>query len=385
MIAATGLWLSYDAEQIGSVTGLGAMTAEATTRHYESTIPDGSRILLTKDDKSIDYLSPEAAASDANEEGEHIVLEKQLDTGLNNVSFTTQDDNTYSCNFYYKGKAGYVDFNEILYVADADPVWLQMVATTTTFYDDKTIIENRCGTYTSGPDKGIINNCGWRRTTLRKDGGRLEYANDFDKISKILYDKDGNEVGHFYIYSDMYDYFSINWGNKKLSGEWSLYSPTVDITDEDGKSYFIGRNTNGVVYAHYNGEDSEYFVKNLRIVDTVFFPTFTVAGSGDQLEFDYKLEKVKVTCVSSFQKIDQSLEKVVIGKNITTISKKAFCGCKKLKTIVIKSTKIKKIGKGAFKNINKNATIKLSGTKAQKARIKKLIKQSGIAKTVKIK
>lgn len=80
--------------------------------------------------------------------------------------------------------------------------------------------------------------------------------------------------------------------------------------------------------------------------------------------------------------------KVVIdGKTykVTTISAKAFANNKNLKTIVIPST-VKTIGKNAFKGINKKAVIYLKGmTSKQRKAIKKQIKASGIAKTVKIK
>lgn len=80
--------------------------------------------------------------------------------------------------------------------------------------------------------------------------------------------------------------------------------------------------------------------------------------------------------------------KVVIdGKTykVTAISAKAFANNKNLKTIVIPST-VKKIGKNAFKGINKKAVIYLKGmTSKQRKSLKRQIKDSGIAKTIKIK
>ncbi len=61
--------------------------------------------------------------------------------------------------------------------------------------------------------------------------------------------------------------------------------------------------------------------------------------------------KVKTIGESAFSGC-KKLAKVTIGKGITKIGKKAFYNCKKLKTITIKSTKLKTVGKYAFKGSN---------------------------------
>lgn len=78
------------------------------------------------------------------------------------------------------------------------------------------------------------------------------------------------------------------------------------------------------------------------------------------------------------------LKKVIIGKNVSAIGKNAFYGCKNLKTIQIKTSKLtaKKVGKNAFKGIHKNAKIKVP-IKKQKA-YKKILKKAGIGKGVKV-
>ena len=83
----------------------------------------------------------------------------------------------------------------------------------------------------------------------------------------------------------------------------------------------------------------------------------------------------------------QTLTRVIIPAKVTMIGKNAFKGNKKLKIIIIKSKKVKKIGKGAFKNINKKATIYVpkSLSKKQFAKYKKMFKNAGIPKSVKIK
>lgn len=79
------------------------------------------------------------------------------------------------------------------------------------------------------------------------------------------------------------------------------------------------------------------------------------------------------------------LKKVTINSaKLTTINAKAFSGCKSLKTIIIKSKVLKKVGKNAFKGIHKKAVIKVPKAK-RTAYTKKVLKNKGQAKTVKIK
>ena len=81
---------------------------------------------------------------------------------------------------------------------------------------------------------------------------------------------------------------------------------------------------------------------------------------------------------------DTALTKVTIGKGVTKIGKAAFSGDKKLKNIIIKSAKLKSVGKSAIKGIQKKAAIKVP--KKQLKKYKKLFKAStGFKKTMKIK
>lgn len=77
------------------------------------------------------------------------------------------------------------------------------------------------------------------------------------------------------------------------------------------------------------------------------------------------------------------VKKVTIGKNVNSIGGSAFYGCKKLKTITIKSTVLKKAGKNAFKGISKKAVIKVP--KSKLSSYKKLLKKKGQGTEVKIK
>ena len=77
------------------------------------------------------------------------------------------------------------------------------------------------------------------------------------------------------------------------------------------------------------------------------------------------------------------MKKITIGKNVASIGKQAFSGCKKLKKITIKSAKLKSssIGKNAFKGTAKKLTFKVP-KKKYKA-YKKFLKKKG-NKTVKV-
>ncbi|MCR4690099.1 MAG: leucine-rich repeat domain-containing protein [Lachnospiraceae bacterium] len=64
---------------------------------------------------------------------------------------------------------------------------------------------------------------------------------------------------------------------------------------------------------------------------------------------------------------DTTLSSVVIGKNIKSIGQKAFFKCKKLKSVTIKTTKLKKktVGAKAFKGIAGKAVFRLPSKKAK--------------------
>lgn len=92
----------------------------------------------------------------------------------------------------------------------------------------------------------------------------------------------------------------------------------------------------------------------------------------------------KVTSIApkAFQK-KTKLTKVTIGKHVKSIGKNAFYGCKNLKTITVRSTVLKRVGKNAIKGIHKKAYIKVP--KKKRPSYKKLFKAAtGFKKTMKI-
>ena len=95
----------------------------------------------------------------------------------------------------------------------------------------------------------------------------------------------------------------------------------------------------------------------------------------------YKVTEVKAGAFKGLKK----LAKLTIGKNVKTIGSKAFYNCKKLKSIVIKTTKLtdKTVGADTFKGIDKKATIQVPSKKLKA--YKTLLVQKGAPKTCKIK
>ncbi len=81
----------------------------------------------------------------------------------------------------------------------------------------------------------------------------------------------------------------------------------------------------------------------------------------------YKKVKYKVVAVgkNSFAK-KKKIRKVIIGKNITSIERKAFYKAKKLRFVDIRTKKLRKVGKKAFKGIFSSAKIKVPKSRKKK-------------------
>lgn len=93
----------------------------------------------------------------------------------------------------------------------------------------------------------------------------------------------------------------------------------------------------------------------------------------------YKVTKIESQAFKSITKVTE----VTIGENVISLGREAFANCSNLKKITVKSTKLKSVGKNAFKGIKKKATIKVPKSKLKK--YKALFKGKGQSKKVKIK
>ena len=109
------------------------------------------------------------------------------------------------------------------------------------------------------------------------------------------------------------------------------------------------------------------FTKINKSARKVVIPsTITVDG------YTYQVTKIAANAFKG----DKQIRALIISDGITQIGNNAFNGCKNLKKITVKSTVLKKVGKGAFKKISKKVKVKVPADKKKK--YKKLFKKGGI-------
>ena len=168
-----------------------------------------------------------------------------------------------------------------------------------------------------------------------------------------------------------------------------------DVPKIEANDYFLPVVTDGNV----NNKNTKAAVAKVTTV-TKGGVVYSISGKNAVVS-KVTNKKLKKATVLAKVKIGKKTYKVVgINKNVfkgckklksvtiksTTlkqIGSNTFKGCKNLKKITIKSKKIKKVGKNAFKGIHKKAVFKVP--KKQKKKYTKLLKKAGLKKTMKVK
>ncbi|MCM0708546.1 leucine-rich repeat domain-containing protein [Faecalicatena sp. BF-R-105] len=99
----------------------------------------------------------------------------------------------------------------------------------------------------------------------------------------------------------------------------------------------------------------------------------------DSITVNHVTYKVTEIAANAF-KNQKKIRKVVIPSGVSKIGEKAFYGCKNLKNITIKTTKLtkKRVGSKAFSGIHAKAVIKVPKKKLSAYR--KMLKARGAAK-----
>ncbi len=142
-------------------------------------------------------------------------------------------------------------------------------------------------------------------------------------------------------------------------------APTVSEQDDTatsakiGSKFVAGKGRNKATYKVIANGKVEYVAPVRKKVTKITIPA-TVKSKG----VTYKVTSIAKKAFKGCKK----LKTVTIGKNVSKIGKKAFYGCKKLKKLIIKTKKLtaKKVGSMAFGKIAKKMLVKKEGSKAAK-------------------
>ncbi len=159
---------------------------------------------------------------------------------------------------------------------------------------------------------------------------------------------------------------------------------TVNLRSKDCASgYNMKKGGWQTVVVKYGGKSVKYSIlvvaKGVYISDGHSNYVFTSTGKKKEVAYVAPMDKnaKAITVISAFSVGEDTY-------NVTAIQKNAFKNCKKLKKIVINTTKLKAdtVGKNAFSGIHKNAVIKVPADKL--SAYKKIFKKRGLPKTAKI-
>ncbi len=192
---------------------------------------------------------------------------------------------------------------------------------------------------------------------------------------------------------------SVEHKNNRIDGVGTISSDGSFLTDIDGSKYWVEEKitTDKIcVNSLVADKKSSGKYKITKIIkkggkvtggNVTFMKPYNMNSTTSSIKSTVKLGGVafKITEINSNAfKGCLNITKVVIGKHISKIGRNAFYGCNKLKTIIIKTKKLKKksIGAKAFKGINKKAKFKVPKKKLKL--YKKLIKKAKAPKKCKI-
>lgn len=113
---------------------------------------------------------------------------------------------------------------------------------------------------------------------------------------------------------------------------------------------------------------------------TITIPKTIKVGNNSKYKATYKVTSINRSALVS----QKSTTKIVVGDNVKTIGTHAFCGAKKLKSLVIGKS-VTKLGKYmVHSNVKSLKTVTIKSTKLTKANVKKCFTGNKTIKTVKV-
>ncbi|MCM1497123.1 MAG: leucine-rich repeat domain-containing protein [Clostridium sp.] len=183
---------------------------------------------------------------------------------------------------------------------------------------------------------------------------------------------------YYYIQKDTYRLYGAESNDAMIKIQY-YYPQSVVIPEESKQKAKIAP---GYTVIKNKVEYMVTYVKNKPVL---------YVYDGRKAKGNVKIPKTMKICGKEYpvQGIDdlafynnKKITSVKIGKNVRTIGKQAFCGCKKLKNVTIQSSVLTKIGKKAFYKNAKTLTFKLPKKKASK--YESLIQKSQTNSEIKI-
>lgn len=257
---------------------------------------------------------------------------------------------------------------------------------------DGTIIQPTC-TITYDANGGVLTGEATRTFTKRTSIGKHPVATRDGYILKgwYLYKTGGTKIPENMLIMSDFTVYAV-W--EKVA------SDTADKDDSDENSVNNGSQNNTTESSNSDTNDNPNSQNQVEInkVYTVGAYKYQVLNDLEVAFVGLKSNKTKkvtidktvtiegksfqVTTIAGKALRKKNITSLVIGANVKKIGAKAFENCKKLKTITIKSTQIKSIGKNACKGIPKKARVKVP--KKKLSSYKKMLKNAGLNKKVKI-
>lgn len=189
------------------------------------------------------------------------------------------------------------------------------------------------------------------------------------EAKKASVDADGNV--EYYICESCGRFFADKNGQKEIKKSQVIVSLQVKkgkvLKKTDGTSYQV---------ADVKTLQVSYVSPSKKKSGTVSIPSKVIIGGKT-----YQVTKIKKNAFKNNKKI----KKIVIPSSVVSIENYAFANCKNLKTIEIRTTKLKnkKISSKAFKKINKKVVIRV--LKKQRKAYKTLLRKKGLSKANKFK
>lgn len=140
------------------------------------------------------------------------------------------------------------------------------------------------------------------------------------------------------------------------------------LQDESGAGYVV---------AKADSKNPEVAYQKAAVTKGTVIVPDTVEVNGTT----YKVTSIEKKAFGTGKKI----KTIILGKNVKTIKKDAFAGCKTLRKIIVKTKKLTKktVAKKAFRGVRKN--VRIIVPKKKKQAYKKLFYQRGLNKKVKIR